>query len=95
MGEELAGSGGGTPNRRRPLSGDEAGFGNKAPIQRWQGGLRARPSAGRFLQFFNKNNTYLCIFWQKYSYFEAITYQLKAFKISLNELNRINKVQVL
>jgi len=29
------------------------------------------------------------------SYFKAITHQLKAFKISLNILNRINEVQVL
>jgi len=44
------------------------------------------PSNGRFLQFFNKNNAFLCIFLPKYSYFE-LTHQLKAFKISLNVLN--------
>jgi len=30
-----------------------------------------------------------------FSYYKAITRQLKAFKISLNVLNRINEVQVL
>jgi len=37
------------------------------------------PSAGRFLQFFNKNNTFLCNFGQN-SYLKAITHQLKAFE---------------
>jgi len=49
------------------------------------------PSAGRFLQFFHKNNTFLYIF-RANSYFKAI--KLKAFKISLNVLNRINEAQV-
>jgi len=35
--------------------------------------------AGRFLQIFNENNTFLCIFRPK-SYSKAIIYQLKAFE---------------
>jgi len=52
------------------------------------------PSAGRFLQLLNKNNTFYAYFGQN-SYFKVITHQLKAFKISLNVLNRINEIQVL
>jgi len=49
---------------------------------------------GRFLQFFNKNNAFNAYFGRN-SYYKATTHQLKAFKSSLNELNRINEVQVL
>jgi len=36
-------------------------------------------SVERFLQFFNKNNTFYAYFGQN-RYFKAITYQLKAFE---------------
>jgi len=63
------------------------------PEERESGG--GSPSAGRFLQFFNKNNAFLCIYFGQNSYFKATAHQLEAFKISLNVLHRINEVQVL
>jgi len=58
-------------------------------------GLGANLSAlGDFCNFSMKITIFLCIFHPN-SYFKAITYQFKAFKISLNVLNRINEVQVL
>jgi len=49
---------------------------------------------GDFCNFSIKITNFYADFGQN-SYFKAITYQLKAFKISLNVLNRINEVQVL
>jgi len=76
-----------------PSAKGHGGLGSK-PLA--AGGLGAKPSgargsdvgahsAGRFLQFFYKNNAY---FGQN-SYFKAKLRQLKAFKINLNVLNRI------
>jgi len=59
----------------------------------WESGSEA-PIAGRFLQNFNKNNAFYAYFDQN-SYFKAIIHQFKAFKSSLNVLNRINEVKVL
>jgi len=47
-----------------------------------------------FLQFFNKIIHFYAYFGQNRC-FKSITHHLKAFKINLNVLNRINKVQVL
>jgi len=51
-------------------------------------------SAGRFLQFLNKKKTHFYAYFGQNSYFKAITHQLKALKISLDVLNRVNDVQV-
>jgi len=77
-----------------PAAGGHWGFGGFAAGGKgvWEQG----PSAGRFLQFFNINSiTYFYAHFGQNRYFKAITYQLKAFKISLNVLNSINEVQVL
>jgi len=50
--------------------------GRKPPETRGFGGKAH--SAGRFLQFFDKNKTFL--YFGQNSYFKAITHQLKAFK---------------
>jgi len=54
----------------------------------WGGAL------GYFCYFSVKITHFYTHFGQN-SYFKAITHQIKAFKISLNVLNRINKVQIL
>jgi len=51
-------------------------------------GLRAKPpevrgsgdGAGRFLQFFNKNNTFFFVNFDQNRYFKPISHQLKAFE---------------
>jgi len=53
-----------------------------------------RGSGGRMGNFSIKIMNFYAHFGQ-ISYFKAITYQLKAFKSSLNVLNRINEVHVL
>jgi len=49
---------------------------------------------GDFCNFSIKKNIFNAYFGQN-RYFKAIIHQLKAFKISLNVLNRINEVKVL
>jgi len=59
------------------------------------GGLRAEaPTLGDFCNFSVKITYFYACFGQN-SYFKAITHQLKAIKITLNVLNRMNEVQVL
>jgi len=52
------------------------------------------PGLGDFCNFSVKM-TYFYAYFGQNSYFKAIIHQLKAFKISLNALDRINEVQVL
>jgi len=60
----------------------------------WLGSGGRAPALGDFCNFSIKITHFYADFGQN-SYFKAVTYQLKAFKISLNVLNRINEVQVL
>jgi len=63
--------------------------------QEANGGLGAKPPAlADFCNFSIKITLFYAYFSQN-SYFKIINYQFKAFKISLNVLNRINKEQVL
>jgi len=80
MGE---GAGGGLPEAIE-------GLGGSPPEERGSAAL------GNFCNFSikKKKNVFKAYFGQK-RYFKAITHQLKAFKISLNVLSRINEVQVL
>jgi len=58
-------------------------------------GLGAEPPPlGDFCNFSIKITRFYAYFGQN-NYFEGMTHQLKAFKISLNVLNRINEVKVL
>jgi len=54
-------------------------------------------SAGGFLALgnFSIKITHFYAYFDQKSYFKEITRQLKAFKISLNVINRINEVQAL
>jgi len=48
-----------------PSAAKDWGSGGKALSRRRQGGGVEAPKAGRFWQFFNKNNAILCIFRSK------------------------------
>jgi len=66
------------------------GSGGRAPS-------RQRPMGVALGDFCNSSIkiTLFYVYFVQNSYFKAITHQFKAFKISLNVLNRINEVQVL
>jgi len=71
------------------------GLGAESPAAEAIGCLEAKPPAlGDFCNFSIKITLFYAYFGLN-SYFKAITRQFKAFKISLNVLNRINEVQVL
>jgi len=93
----LAESGGRAPSLRSSL-----GVGGRRPSRRKlgtksrttggnQGSGEEAPSAGRFLQFFNKNNIFYAYFGQN-SCLKQLLINLKDLKSRLNLLNRINNV---